>query len=1802
MSDHLTKELTVLLFTDIVGSVDLQKRLGTEAYTRAVGRHDALINEAFARSKETPTILKETGDGVLAKFATASDAVSAALRIQYLFSRGENWENDARVHLRIGLHLGEVTEMAEEITGDKRAVGMAINLTARIMDLADAGQILITRSVFDDARQYIAEHPDVEGLGAQKAEENESRELPTLQWPAHGRYLFKGHDEPLEIFEAGAQGIAPLVAPEGSDKAKRAVTAEEEATLGWRPGAGLPIPRREDWVVERKVGAGGFGEVWLAHHRVTKEERVFKFCFDPERLRSFKRELTLFRLLRDALGKRKDIAALYEVSVEAPPYYLESEFVPTGNLTQWAEIQGGINTVPMEMRLDILARCARAAAAAHSVGVIHKDIKPSNILIAVEDGKPHPRLSDFGIGTLSSATRLMELGITQVGFTESIQFESESSRTGTRLYSAPEYLIGGAPSVQGDVYSLGVMLYQLVAGDLLKPLGSGWRRDIEDDLLASDIERCIDVEPSRRFETAQELAEHIETLEERRAAVRLEEEQQKQAARRKRLLGFAGVGLIAMAVLASFFAYAFFQESKQEEKARAQADKEAELKKQANATASHLDFLLAGQLLERDKAAAAVAHLARAVRNNPENLAAARKLLATLAMRNFIRPEREPVDMGGPPDRTVRIAVDVSDDGTMVAAAYDSGTKVQVSNLETGERICGPLSPSEPMDGSTLPALQVAFNAKGDRLITNSGKNLRFWDISTGSMVREETCDVGGLISTDGSHWLRQTKEGIELWDLRTFEVVEASLPVFQSVAHEMAFSPDGRILVTIGVTREGGQLVRKLMVLDRQAEGEPEWNVVSTEPGYNSTLGTFYVDPKFTRVAAAAEHGVAKVWSLPEGELLKTLPKPGDEILSMAFTPDARKLVVGYFGNTAQTWDIETGLMVGAPLRHDGGVISTRVTPDGARVVTGSLDATMRVWDIAGGIALTEPLRLFAPPSGFYFFDDGRRVVLPSYDGTAWICKLAGREALGTPVGDHDQTVIAVAEDGQTVAVAKSENVVSIVSTARANAEIPDVAHSGQIQRAQFTNDGHTFVSFSAGEVKSTNLSTGDTETHKLDTRAAKIHAFSPDGRAVATRTWQAVLQDVWLWNLDTPDGEPTQLTHRVPPNFVVLGNGGSRLVVNTAVGGYLWERQADGKYQSREVGHVAYALSISLSEDGEKMLLGNVDDSAQLWDFAVDEAISSPLRHDGPVIATTLHTSDMRPLAATVSASFDKRGHRSAIRVWDLETDQPLAPPIKLKGTSENGLLSQIGSARIRFDADSSRVIMTSGGRAVSWDVAPPIGDASAPLWICDFAEALAGLRLDEKGKPQPTLFEDYLRVREEVRSKPDATELEQWVHWLVTDREARTISPSSSMTSDAYVAHKLRENTESSLREALHIAPGHPTAMAMLAEHLLRNNPNSNDAHWLLERAINFFTQPVVHRSQPSDIDTAQRAMGLTALSNACRRLGTIDARVDGRSPSVPADEAGRRKHLEGAVRFAAEALSYQQSPPQANTALSDALACLGEFAEKDGKVGQARDLYLAATVSLELQDASGKNSAVARTARPANIAFTRLVDTKAIGASPSDGIPLIQKGSTWRYLDDGSDPGKEWRNPDFDDSGWESGPAPLGYGGDGEATEIGTNDDPENRPITVYFRARVQVDDPKSIENIRLRLRRDDAAVVYLNGKEVLRDNLPAGEITDRTLAVNTTANEQERRYREHLVDQPAMVAGENVIAVEVHQRSINSSDIGFDLEITANVLDSRRYLRQLDATVAEDSIRRLQDVLPESIRKRLNTRVQEANKQ
>jgi serine/threonine-protein kinase len=228
------------------------------------------------------------------------------------------------------------------------------------MGLAQGGQILLTRNAFDDARQFIAAHPSDAGL--------------PLKWVAHGPYLFKGSDEPLDIFEVGVEGRSSFSPPSDCEKARRATRAGDEQTLGWRPAIGLALPGSPHWIIEKKLGEGGFGEVWLARHDKAKTVRVFKFCFDIERLRALKREVVLFRLLKEAVGDRRDIAAVKDWRFEEAPYFIEMEYTPEGNLGDWAEQQGGIDKVPLPQRLAIISGIARALAAAHSVGILHKDI------------------------------------------------------------------------------------------------------------------------------------------------------------------------------------------------------------------------------------------------------------------------------------------------------------------------------------------------------------------------------------------------------------------------------------------------------------------------------------------------------------------------------------------------------------------------------------------------------------------------------------------------------------------------------------------------------------------------------------------------------------------------------------------------------------------------------------------------------------------------------------------------------------------------------------------------------------------------------------------------------------------------------------------------------------------------------------------------------------------------------------------------------------------------------------------------------------------------------------------------------------------------------------------------------------------------------------------------------------------------------------------------------------------------------------------------------------------------------------
>lgn len=170
---------------------------------------------------------------------------------------------------------------------------------------------------------------------------------------------------------------------------------------------------------------------------------------------------------------------------------------------------------------------------------------------------------------------------------------------------------------------------------------------------------------------------------------------------------------------------------------------------------------------------------------------------------------------------------------------------------------------------------------------------------------------------------------------------------------------------------------------------------------------------------------------------------------------------------------------------------------------------------------------------------------------------------------------------------------------------------------------------------------------------------------------------------------------------------------------------------------------------------------------------------------------------------------------------------------------------------------------------------------------------------------------------------------------------------------------------------------------------------------------------------------------------------------------------------------------------------------------------------------------------------------------------DNLQLIGSKATWKYLDDGSSP-EGWTSAEFDDSAWKSGTAQLGYGDGDEATEISFGDDADNKFTTTYFRRSFTMDNPEDTIKLTLRLLRDDGAVVYINGEEAVRSNMPEGDVTSATFAGSGIGGGAESTYYEYALFSDLLQAGENIVAVEVHQSDASSSDLSFDMDLTAVV--------------------------------------------
>lgn len=301
---------------------------------------------------------------------------------------------------------------------------------------------------------------------------------------------------------------------------ERSVISRAEAVL--ELSEAQPVAGRAGFVLRQVLGSSPAHEVWLAQHQRSGEQRVYKFCKEEQDLGPLRREASLYRLLSEHYEHSDAFVRIIDWNFEQRPFFLEIAY-GGDNLLEWSQQPARWTAFDLEARLQLYLQIADAVAMAHAVGVLHKDIKPANVLIAAQAGGWKLRVTDFGSGRLLDPALLDELGITRAGF-ETAEGRALDLRSGTVLYVAPEVLLGQMPSAGNDVFALGVMLYQFVVGDFRKPLVNGWQADIDDPLLCEDIAAATEGNPQLRLRSVAELAQRLRS----RAERRLEREREKQ--------------------------------------------------------------------------------------------------------------------------------------------------------------------------------------------------------------------------------------------------------------------------------------------------------------------------------------------------------------------------------------------------------------------------------------------------------------------------------------------------------------------------------------------------------------------------------------------------------------------------------------------------------------------------------------------------------------------------------------------------------------------------------------------------------------------------------------------------------------------------------------------------------------------------------------------------------------------------------------------------------------------------------------------------------------------------------------------------------------------------------------------------------------------------------------------------------------------------------------------------------------------------------------------------------------------------
>jgi WD40 repeat protein/serine/threonine protein kinase len=936
-----------------------------------------------------------------------------------------------------------------------------------------------------------------------------------------------------------------------------------------RPIAEGPGSRIGPYKLLQKVGEGGMGVVYMAE-RVTPFQqmvalKVIKAGMDSRQV------LARFNAERQALAlmDHPHIAKVLDAGAteHGRPYFV-MELVKGIPITRYCDER----RLTLRERLELFIPVCQAVQHAHQKGIIHRDLKPSNVLIGVYDGKPVPKVIDFGVAK-ATGQRLTEMTL----------FTGFGAVIGTPEYMSPEQaqLDNLDIDTRSDVYALGVLLYELLTGTT--PLDRKRLKEVailkilqiireeepprpsvrlsSTDTLPS-LAACRQTEPARltelvrgdldwivmtalqkernqRYGTVSEFAIDVQRYLAGEPVVaappswsyRLRKFARKYRAALTTASLFAAllvVGVLVSTVLAvrarraesaTKQALTRVQEEQEKTKAALDAEQESALKAQANALKAQASEREANANAARVRAEEQRANLAQkdAESRRDQALRALHEkqmLSWRLALdRGLSLCERDEIQQG-----LLWLARSLE-----VAPTDEVGLRRSTLMILDGwRRQILPLRARFEHPHDWISA--VAFSPNGNTVLTGATSTARLWDAATGRLI--------------------------------------GAPMVHQGIVRAAAFSPDGKVVLTGcgGYSPEGP---------DRGGEEARLWDAATGKP-----IG-----------APMAHRG---------------------PVFTVAFSPDGRTCLTGSGDKTARLWDVATGKPIGAPMAHRGEVTAAAFSPDGKAILTGSREdipsastrpvgderGEARLWDAATGKPLAPPITHRGGVRRVAFSPDGSRFLTMTANETHLWDAATGKR-LGDPI-EHNGALVGptvFSPDGKAVLIGTAASA-RLWDAATGKPLAPPIMHRAPIRVAAFRFDGKAFLTGTGipgpgqtgGEARLWEAATGEPLTPPITHRGAiVVAAFSPDGRVCLTGGEFA----------PGPGGltfAPGPLAPRFAPRPTMMGRRGTDGEVR------LWDA-ATGKPIGAPMAHRGPVFTAAFSPDGRTCLTASGDGMVRLW-----------------------------------------------------------------------------------------------------------------------------------------------------------------------------------------------------------------------------------------------------------------------------------------------------------------------------------------------------------------------------------------------------------------------------------------------------------------------------------------------------------------------------------------------------------------------------------------------------------------------------